>query len=231
MEDRSEDRDLATRTPEPLQPDPAPLPGKVPGPIPWIPTQPSERPDVTHPGWASVQEAPTPVSCFWCDRLHRGDHALSVCPACTARYSTLRSLEMSGIYQLNDQAIDEVLTCTSPGNYALGYLDGDAFDVFYVGRSDCDVRRRLHEWVDRPSRYTSYASPAKAPWGVHRRGRRPVDAPALRRVGTAEASYTRFAYSYARSAEEAYAKEWRNYDAFGGSRNLDNESQPATMAG
>jgi hypothetical protein len=138
---------------------------------------------------------------------------------------------MSGSYQLSDHAIDEALTRTSPGNYALGYLDGDTFDVFYVGRSDSDVRRRLHEWVDMPSRYTSYASPAKAPWGVHRRGQCPVDAPALRRVGSAESSYTRFAYSYARSADEAYAKEWRNYDAFGGSRSLDNETQPASTAG
>jgi len=36
------------------------------------------------------------VRCFWCGRLHRGDHALSVCPECTARYSTIRALEMSG---------------------------------------------------------------------------------------------------------------------------------------
>lgn len=231
MEDRSEDRIPATNSPEPLQPAPTPLPGKVPGPLPWIATQPIERLDVVCDGSASVQEVATPVSCFWCDRLHRGAHPLSVCPACTARYATLQSLEMSGSYQLSDQAIDEALTRTSPGNYALGYLDGDTFNVFYVGRSDCDVRRRLHEWVDMPSRYTSYASAAKAPWGVRRRGRRPVDAPMLRRVESAEASYTRFAYSYATSAEEAYAKEWRNYDAFGGSRGLDNETQPASTAG
>jgi hypothetical protein len=45
-------------------------------------------------------------------------------------------------------------------------------------------------------------------------------------VGNADGDYTRFAFSYARSAEEAYAKEWRNYDAFGGGRGLDNEAQP-----
>ena len=58
-----------------------------------------------------------------------------------------------------------------------------------------------------------------------------MDAPALGHVGNAETSYTRFAYSYARSAEEAYAKEWRNYDAFGGSHGLDNERQPVSATG
>jgi hypothetical protein len=143
----------------------------------------------------------------------------------------MRSLEMSGSHPLSDEAIDRVLTRTSPGNYALGYMDGDTFDVFYVGRSDSDVRQRLHEWVGMPSRYDNYASPAKASWGVHRGAQLPVDAPVLDRVGNAESSYTRFAYSYARSAEEACAKEWRNYDAFGGHRGLDNETQPVPAVG
>ena len=140
----------------------------------------------------------------------------------------MRSLEMSGSYPLSDEAIDEALTRTSPGNYALGYMDGDTFKVFYVGRSDSDLRQRLHEWVGMPSRCENYASSAKAPWGLHRRGDLPVDAPALGRVGNAESSYTRFAYSYARCAEEAHAKEWRNYDAYGGSHGLDNETQPVS---
>jgi hypothetical protein len=143
----------------------------------------------------------------------------------------MQSLEMSGSYPLSDEAIDQVMTRTSPGNYALGYMDGETFSVFYVGRSDSDVRQRLHEWVGMPSRYEKLASPAKASWRVHRRGPLPVDAPALGRVASVESSYTRFAYSYARSAEEAYAKEWCNYDAFGGSRGLDNETQPASPAG
>jgi hypothetical protein len=143
----------------------------------------------------------------------------------------MRSLEMRGSYPLSDAGIDEVLDQKSPGNYALGYLDGDAFRVFYVGRSDSDVKRRLHEWVDMPSQYESYASPAKAAWGVHRRGQFPVEGPALARVSNVESSYTRFAYSYASSAEEACAKEWRNYDAFGGSRGLDNDAHPTPAIG
>jgi hypothetical protein len=142
----------------------------------------------------------------------------------------MRSLEMSGSFPLNDEAIDGMLMRTSPGNYALGYMDGDTFIVFYVGRSDCDLRRRLHEWVGMPSRYQGYATPAKAAWGVRRRGTLPVDAPASARVENAESGYTHFAYSYARSAEEAYAREWRNYDAFGGRCGLDNESEPISAA-
>ena len=53
-----------------------------------------------------------------------------------------------------------------------------------------------------------------------------MDAPAPARVENAESGYTHFAYSYARSAEEAYAREWRNYDAFGGRCGLDNEFEP-----
>lgn len=177
-----------------------------------------------------VKAAPQLVGCFWCERLHPGEHPLSVCPACVARFSTMRSLEMSGAYPLNDEAIDETLRRASPGNYALGYLDGGTFRVFYVGRSDSDVRERLHEWVGMPSRYQSYASLAKASWGVHHRRQFPVDAPAFGHVENAESSYTHFAYSYARSAEEAYTKESRNYDAFGGGRGLDNEAEPISAA-
>jgi hypothetical protein len=142
------------------------------------------------------------------------------------------SLEMNGSYPLNDEAIDAMVSRTSPGNYALGYLDGTTFMVFYVGRSDSDVRRRLHEWVGTPSRYDKYAPSAKAAWGSRPRGYLPLDAPALDRVGLGvDSSYTRFAYSYARSPEAAFEKECRNYCDFGGSDGLDNEAQPVSTLG
>jgi hypothetical protein len=167
------------------------------------------------------------VSCFWCERLHEGEHPLSVCLACAASYSTIRSLEMEGSYPLSDEAIDRALTRTSPGNYALGYMDGATFMVFYVGRSDSDVRHRLHEWVGAPSRYERYAPSRQAPWASRRSGPMPLGAPALGRVGLGvDSSYTRFAYSYAASAEAAYEKECRNYDDFGGCGELDNEAHP-----
>jgi len=176
------------------------------------------------------QDAPPLVSCFWCDRLHPGEHPLAVCPDCRTRYSTLQSLEMSRVHVLSDAVVDEELIQTSAGNYALGYMDGDTFAVFYVGRSDCDVRQRLREWVGMPSRRESYASAAKASWGVHRQGPLPVDAPANAPVGNADSSYTHFVYSYACSADEAYAIECRIYDAFGGSHGLDNECEPISVA-
>lgn len=166
------------------------------------------------------------ASCFWCERLHPGEYPLSVCPACAASFSTMRSLEMSGSFPLSGEAIDETLMRRSPGNYALGYMEGDTFVVFYVGRSDCDLRRRLHDWVGMPSRYDRYGSPAKAPWGSFRRGPLPVGTPASAPVENAKSSYTHFAYSYAYSADEAYAKECRNYDAFGGAHGLDNAAAP-----
>jgi hypothetical protein len=173
-----------------------------------------------------VESTSTLVSCFWCERLHPGELSLSVCPECATRYSTMRSLEMRGSFPLDDEVIDHLIKRTSPGNYALGYMDGDRFSVFYVGRSDSDLRQRLHQWVDMPSRFDRYASPAKASWGMQPRRRFPVDTPALAPVGNAAGAYTRFAYRYAGSATEAYAREWRNFDAFGGSHGLDNDREP-----
>ena len=181
----------------------------------------------------TVRERSALVRCFWCERLHPGEHPLSVCSACAARFSTLRSLEMSGSYPLSDAAIDGALARRSPGNYALGYLDGETFQVFYVGRSDSDVRRRLHQWVGMPSRYERYAPPSKAPWAIRPSSLMPpgLGTPALDRVGNTDISYTRFAFSYAPSAEAAFEKECRNYDDFGGSGELDNEAPPAWTPG
>lgn len=46
------------------------------------------------------------VHCFWCERLHRGEHGLAVCPACTVRLATMRPLQMSGSSPLIAGAID-----------------------------------------------------------------------------------------------------------------------------
>jgi hypothetical protein len=146
-----------------------------------------------------------------------------------ARRFPMGPLEMSGSFPLDDEMIDQVVSRTSPGNYALGYMDGETFLVFYVGRSDADVRRRLHEWVGAPSRYARYATDAKAAWGARRHGSLPFDAPAQARVGTNfESGYTRFAYSYAATAEAAFEKECQNYDDFGGSVALDNTTRPVS---
>ena len=55
-----------------------------------------------------------------------------------------------------------------------------------------------------------------------------MNAPALCAVANAETSYTRFAYSYAPSAEAAFERECRHYDDFGGRGGLDNETPPTS---
>lgn len=174
-------------------------------------------------------------SCNSCGKLHPPEQPLDsspVCSACATRRSILRSLGMSGPYPLSGEAIDEVLSRKSPGNYALGYMDDAAFIVFYVGRSDSDVGHQLHDWVGEPSRYDRYAPAGKAAWASRCSGPMPVSSPMLGRVGVgSDSSYTHFAYSYAPSAEAAFDQECRNYDDFGGSRQLDNEAVPSKRQG
>ena len=174
------------------------------------------------------------VSCTLCRKLHPVEDLLEfnpVCPSCAGRYP-VGSLEMKGSYPLSNEAIDGAVTRRSAGNYALGYLNGDVFMVFYVGRSDSDVKQILHDWVGMPSRYKTYAPSFKAACGSRHRGPLPFDVPALARVGmNVDSSYTRFAFSYARSAEAAFEEECRNYHDFGGGEGLDNESAPRATPG
>lgn len=175
------------------------------------------------------------ASCFWCGGAHPAPHALSVCPPCVAGFQARRfplgPLEMSGSFPLDAATIDDAVSRRSPGNYALGYLDGETFLVFYVGRSDSDVKSRLHEWVGAPSECRVRAGAAQAAWGTRPRRSHPVSMPALARVATgADSGYTRFAYSYAASADAAFQKECQNYDDFGAGGGLDNATRPARTA-
>ena len=55
---------------------------------------------------------------------------------------------LKGSYSLNNETIDEKVTKTSAGAYALGYLNAEgAFVPKYVGRSDDDINGRLNDWV------------------------------------------------------------------------------------
>ncbi len=73
---------------------------------------------------------------------------------------------MQGSFNLDEDTIDEKVTKTSAGNYALGSKDDEGtFLVYYVGRSDSDVNKRLKRWVNNtkhPLFKFSYASSAKA---------------------------------------------------------------------
>lgn len=47
----------------------------------------------------------------------------------------MATLNMNGPYELTTAKIDAVVTRTSPGNYALGYVNSEnTFIVQYVGR-------------------------------------------------------------------------------------------------
>jgi hypothetical protein len=174
------------------------------------------------------------VRCASCGRFplaaERTPVLASHCARCAAGFP-LTALEMDGSFPLCQEAIDAELARTAPGNYALGYLDRGTFVVFYVGRSDTDLKRRLEAWVGAPSRYEAYAPSGRASWGVHRRGGSPLCGPALAAVAVSDTGYTRFAYSYAPSAEAAYAKECRNFDTFGGRLRLDNTVDPIPPVG
>ena len=61
---------------------------------------------------------------------------------------------LKGPFSLTDEKIDSVVTRTSPGAYALGYVNSsDAFIVKYVGRSDDDINDRLHDWIGEYSKF------------------------------------------------------------------------------
>ncbi|MGG4456870.1 hypothetical protein ABEX29_01040 [Brevibacillus porteri] len=75
------------------------------------------------------------------------------------------SLEMDGPYGLDRITIASKITRTSPGNYALGYInENQKFVVKYVGRADSDIRERLlaHVGGKYPKFKFSYASSPKA---------------------------------------------------------------------
>ena len=77
----------------------------------------------------------------------------------------MASLNMNGPYPFNRDKIDEVVTQTSAGNYALGYVnDENTFIVQYVGRADIDVNARLKQHIGEPyKRFKfSYAPSPKA---------------------------------------------------------------------
>lgn len=139
----------------------------------------------------------------------------------------LQLLHMNGSYPLTDRSIDEQILRVSPGNYALGYMEDDAFVVFYVGRSDSDLRAKLHAWVGAPSEFDRHAVSAKAPWALRTGTTLPFGAPRMAPVShCSDPGYTRFAFSYALSSQAAFEKECRNYEDFGCRNGLDNRTDP-----
>ena len=57
----------------------------------------------------------------------------------------MASPELSDMYSLTDATINEAVTQTSAGVYALDRTSTGPFTVAYVGRSDTDLNGRLHQ--------------------------------------------------------------------------------------
>lgn len=63
---------------------------------------------------------------------------------------------------MDSEAIDQQVTTTSAGNYALGYSFNDTFYVKYVGRADSNLNQRLKNWEGKYDEFKfSYATSPK----------------------------------------------------------------------
>jgi len=133
---------------------------------------------------------------------------------------------------LSHKTIDAQVGRVSAGTYTLGFVVDGAFVPFLVGRSDSDVKGRLHAWVGVDGRCTRFGPGAKAAYGCRRRRCSPLDTPALVPVGLGvDARYTHFEFGYAPSAEAAFLTECAQFHELGGSADLDNERHPAPPQG
>jgi len=64
-----------------------------------------------------------------------------------------RSTGLKDSFSLDAETIDDQVTKTSSGVYALGTKKGNIFHVHYVGRSDVDVKAELKDCVGRYDRF------------------------------------------------------------------------------
>lgn len=70
----------------------------------------------------------------------------------------MASLNMEGPYIFTESKVNEIVTRTTAGNYALGYLNEErTFIVQYVGRADSDVRARLLQHIDEDYSHFKYS--------------------------------------------------------------------------
>jgi len=68
----------------------------------------------------------------------------------------LRMLNMKGPYDFTSKGINDNVMKKRLGNYVLGHEKNGSFTVKYVGRSDTDINRRLHEELNVYGRLTSF---------------------------------------------------------------------------
>lgn len=72
---------------------------------------------------------------------------------------TMTTLGMLGPTQLTSNNIDKLIQARSPGNFALGHIEGKAFIVQYIGRSDENLNEKLKSCIGKYQLFKwSYAS-------------------------------------------------------------------------
>ena len=76
----------------------------------------------------------------------------------------MKQTGLRGPFPLTEDGIDKNVKLIAPGTYVLGESDQGDFDIYYVGRSDKDVNRRLHKHEDANFEfmYEYYPSPKAA---------------------------------------------------------------------
>ena len=168
------------------------------------------------------------MTCSRCGLLHRVEGPLpfrAVCARCASASAASR------FHPLDRWTVADVVDRTSPGNFALGYHDGSAFAVLYVGRSDSDVGAELLRWSGGPSRPRRRRPRTAAPWSA------PPDALPVfvaRVIGSAtlgsDTAYTHFSFSYAPSPTSAFERQCHAFHDLGGSGGLDNAGHPRPPA-
>ena len=78
----------------------------------------------------------------------------------------MASSGLRGSFPLTKNSINENVTRLSPGAYALGRSGNGKFYINYVGRSDSDVKGRLHDHVGTCSHFKyEYYTSSKAAFG------------------------------------------------------------------
>ena len=166
-------------------------------------------------------------TCQRCGVLHRAADDLAfhaLCGSCGGG-DLPGAAGVMRFHALSERAIDDAVVSTSPGSFTLGYLDGDAFVAFYVGRSDADVRASLHAWVGAPSQPRPRRRSPCAPW--RSRSGPPVGTRSFVHTGVGiDTAYTHFTFCYAPTAIAAFEKECRDYHELGGNESLDNDRHP-----
>jgi len=67
------------------------------------------------------------------------------------------TLDMEGPYPFKEKYIDPLVDKEKIGNYLLGKIEGELFHVWYVGRSDTDLNRRLREHISEDYTHFMYS--------------------------------------------------------------------------